>query len=320
MGRGAIGEGAQAADVAAGAGEKEASMDEQAAAAGIAPAAATEERVSTLLADRPCSKCLFNLVGQSIVRERRYGLLIVRCPECGTVASLQEYPLLGRWANRWAALSAAAWLLAAVAVTIGLAGVILGFTVGTMETTSMPLQRVIASAFEEHQKAQGVPVNQVSGWWNIDQSWWDVQDRRALIEAAGGLSKAIEWRGFVIWVIAFVVMFPLAAVWAVGAAHRRGWELALTYLPMLLIAAMFFSGAYLPGSRWRGASELAAQTLWPVTLPICLVLAVLPLAVGAAFGRPFARLLVRLWLPPRLRVPLSFLWICDGKPPPKPTW
>jgi hypothetical protein len=295
-------------------------MDEQAAAAGIGPAAATDERVSTLLADRPCSKCLFNLIGQSVVRERRYGLLIVRCPECGTVASLQEYPLLGRWASRWAAVAAAAWLLLAVAVTFGLAGVMFGFTLGTMETTSMPLQRVIASAYEEHQKAQGVPVNQVSGWWNIDQNWWDAQDRSDLLEKAGGWRGAVQWWGFLIWAIGAAILFPLASVWAVAAAHRRGWRLLLTYLPMLLIAAMFFSMANFSGNRWFGASELATRMLWPVTLPICAAMAVLPLIAGAFLGRPLARLLVRLWLPPRLRVPLSFLWICDGKPPPTPTW
>lgn len=295
-------------------------MDEQAAAAGIGPAAATDERVSTLLADRPCSKCLFNLIGQSVVRERQYGLLIVRCPECGTVASLQEYPLLGRWANRWAAVAAAAWILLAVAVTFGLAGVMFGFTLGTMETTSVPLQRVIASAYEEHQKAQGVPVNQVSGWWNIDQNWWDAQDRSALIEKAGGWGGAVQWWGFLIWAIGAAILFPLASVWAVAAAHRRGWRLLLTYLPMLLIAAVFFSMTSISGNRWLGASELATRMLWPVTLPICAAVAVLPLIAGAFLGRPLARLLVRLWLPPRLRVPLSFLWICDGKPPPKPTW
>ena len=306
--------------MASGESNKENEMHEQAPAAGVASAAAPETRVSTLLADRPCSACMFNLVGQSIVREKHYGMLVVRCPECGTIASLQEYPLLGRWANRWAAMAAALWFLVAVAASFGMAGIMFGFTMGTMETTTQPLARVIADKFEAHQKATNVPVNQVNGWWNIDPAWWDAQDKAALLADAGGFSGAVGWWGMLIWVIAFSVLFPLASVWAVGGAHRKGWRLLITYVPMVLIAAAFFSAANFSGNRWLNTTDLAARMLWPVILPVCGVLAVIPLVLGAFLGRPLARLLVVLWLPPRLRVPLSFLWICDGKPPPKPMW
>ena len=47
--------------------------------------------------DRFCTKCGYNLVGQEIVREKHYELLIVRCPECATVTGLQDYPRLGTW-------------------------------------------------------------------------------------------------------------------------------------------------------------------------------------------------------------------------------
>lgn len=70
-----------------------------------------EQRVSTLVGDRLCIRCCYNLVGQPILREQHYNMLIVRCPECGTVASLQEHPLLGRWAMRWAAVLAGLWIL-----------------------------------------------------------------------------------------------------------------------------------------------------------------------------------------------------------------
>lgn len=284
----------------------------------------TEERISTLLADRPCARCAFNLVGQSIVRERHYGLLVVRCPECGTIASLQEYPLLGRWANRWAAIAAAAWLLLAAAVSFGIAGVMFGFTIGTMETTNRPLADLISKKHEDHQQAiqlaQGVAQPQMSGWWNIDATWWDAQDKAALLNEAGGWAGAVQWWGFLIWLVGFGILFPLGSVWAVGAAHRRGWRLLATYLPMILIAAVFFSMANISGNRWLNAGDLAARMLWPVTLPIAAALAILPLLLSAMFGRSIARCLIVLWLPPRLRVPLSFLWVCDGKTPPKPQW
>ena len=72
-----------------------------------------EQRISTLVGDRLCIKCGYNLTGQHVLREPHYEMLIVRCPECATVASMQEYPLLGRWAGRWAALAAGLWFLLA---------------------------------------------------------------------------------------------------------------------------------------------------------------------------------------------------------------
>ena len=59
----------------------------------------SDERVGTVLTDRVCTRCYFNLVSQPVIRERHYGLLVVRCPECGTLASVQEYPHVIRWAD-----------------------------------------------------------------------------------------------------------------------------------------------------------------------------------------------------------------------------
>ncbi|HBS28777.1 MAG TPA: hypothetical protein DEB06_04850 [Phycisphaerales bacterium] len=39
--------------------------------------------------------------------------------------------------------------------------------------------------------------------------------------------------------------------------------------------------------------------------------------LGAAFGRPIARLLATLFIPPRTRQALGFLWLADGKTPPR---
>ena len=40
--------------------------------------------------DRFCTGCNYNLIGQRVVREEHYSLFIVRCPECATVASVQD--------------------------------------------------------------------------------------------------------------------------------------------------------------------------------------------------------------------------------------
>ena len=53
-------------------------------------AIAREQRVSVIVGDRLCVHCGYNLTGQNIYREPYYELLIARCPECGSVASVLE--------------------------------------------------------------------------------------------------------------------------------------------------------------------------------------------------------------------------------------
>src|SRR4051812_32614115 len=91
-------------------------------------AAPAGRRGSTVVGDRLCIRCGVNLVGQPIVREPVYGMFLIRCPECSTAASLQEYPLLGRWAGRLAALIAALWLLFVVATLLATTGIIGGLS------------------------------------------------------------------------------------------------------------------------------------------------------------------------------------------------
>ncbi|MCP3905549.1 MAG: hypothetical protein GY715_18135 [Planctomycetes bacterium] len=100
---------------------------------GRTPGAGAERRVSVLTADRMCASCGYNLVGQMVVREPHYGMLIVRCPECAAVASVQEYPLLGRWAGRWGAILAALWFIFLVAMWPLTSAIVFGWTATTSE-------------------------------------------------------------------------------------------------------------------------------------------------------------------------------------------
>ena len=277
-----------------------------------------EQRVSVLAADRACTRCAFNLIGQSVVRESHYGLLIIRCPECGTVASLQEYPLLSRWANRWAALLAALWFLAITAGTLAIAGVIMGFTFGVSQSASERVVETIKSAYIAHETARGTDPNAISWWWLTDPTWWPAQDKRKFIADAGGWVGAIRWRAFTIWIPGGCLLFTFAGAWAVLMSHRRGLRLLLTTLPMILFALLFWGVSHTGGPALMSIYEIAASTLWPVVLPASMLCAGASLCAGVLLGRPLARLLVRAALPPRLRVPLSWLWTCDGLAPPKP--
>lgn len=282
-----------------------------------ASAAASDERVSMLSADRACTRCAFNLLGQPVVRERHYGLLIIRCPECGTVASLQEYPLLGRWANRWGALLAGLWFLLITAATLSVAGIIAGFTLGTTLQTSDRLVNAIKDAYIAHEAALGKAADQVSWWWITDMNWWNAQDKSKFIADAGGWMRAVRWRGFALWIMGGCILFPIAAAWSVMMAHRRGLRLVLTLLPMLGFALVFNLFSRFGVSTFTSVQDLAASLVWNVVMPLSLLCASVSLFAGVLLGRPLARLVVRAAMPPRLRVPLSWLWTCDGLPPPR---
>ncbi|MCW5767408.1 MAG: hypothetical protein KIT19_01890 [Phycisphaeraceae bacterium] len=106
--------------------------------------AGVDERVSVLVGDRLCVSCGFNLAGQSVVREPHYRMLIVRCPECATAASLQEYPVLGKWANRWGGVLAAGMILLTLLLALGTAGTIFGMSYAVSRVASKPLTDLIA--------------------------------------------------------------------------------------------------------------------------------------------------------------------------------
>ena len=99
--------------------------------------AALDRPPHVMTGDRFCSKCGYNLVGQEIVREEHYDLLIIRCPECATVTGLQEYPRLGTWSARSGIVLAALWLLLLLCLWPATSGIMLGFGVGMADEGSL---------------------------------------------------------------------------------------------------------------------------------------------------------------------------------------
>ena len=106
-------------------------------------------QLGVIATDRPCASCGFNLHGQVIEREPHYRLVVARCPECGTVAALQEYPSLGRWARRWSMLLAAAWVVVLLLLTLPTAGLIGGPAASSMRGIAYAAGTRIALAQNE---------------------------------------------------------------------------------------------------------------------------------------------------------------------------
>lgn len=297
-----------------------------------------EVRVSTLHGDRPCIRCGFNLQGQPVVREPVYGMIMVRCPECSTVASLQEYPLLGRWANRFAAVLAAAWLLLLLGGVLASGGITFGTTEAAIQSSSERLSLTISrkyvewyNAADEKTKANvtkwGGQAPQIGSYTTIDATWWNAQDPSIFLAELGGVRLAMN-RGVadpLIWSVISGAM--LGAVWSILLLALRRPRLLLMGLLIIGVAFTyeFLWGSlsrtwsmsrYMAGAIW--VQEAASHILAPWVTGFALGLSLLGLCLGLWFGRPLTRWLVRLLLPPRLWAPLSFLWIAEKLPPPKP--
>ncbi len=301
-------------------------------------AASTEPRVSTLVGDRLCIKCGYNLTGQPVKREGHYDMLIVRCPECATVASLQEYPLLGRWAGRWAMLLAALWFGFVLLLALASAGILYFEAESVAQTASGPHAIWLAERqrqWAKEQEAQGtLPPNaqwilsdRASPYRGLDPTWSAQQDFDALLAEAGGWRSAADfwalrqWTGLSIWAV------PIGCFWAVVLAHVRRRRLILFGLLLIGLAGVFTVIGHFnaPGQYpmylawgWVTTLTIAQRQIGPPFYIMSLAFAIVPLSLGLVFGRPIVRGLIRALLPPRLRSSLALLWTADGWEPPLP--
>lgn len=290
-----------------------------------------EERVSALVGDRLCTNCGYNLTGQPVVREPHYRMLIVRCSECATVASLQEYPLLGRWAGRWAMLGAAMWFAASAVFLLLTASAIIGSATLVVETASTPLAVTIAEHHLTWLKAQDPDSIGPQLQWQLtmgaqtyvtlDPTWWATQDPAAFLVEAGGWTGGADWSALGSWGWLSVYILAVGCFWAVLLAHlRRKWLVLFSLLPVGiagLFAIAIYAGDTTAVGGWATALSVAQQQLGPLFCGLSIAYALLPLNLGLFFGRPITRLLIRALLPPRLRNSLALLWTTDDLDPPR---
>jgi len=107
------------------------------------------EPVSYLSGDRFCGQCNHNLVGQPVYRERAYGIIVARCPECGRFAPLQEYPSLGRWGRRLGACVAAIVILVVLLFMASSAGVLAAMSYGVAMSSQSRVATTVRARVQE---------------------------------------------------------------------------------------------------------------------------------------------------------------------------
>ncbi|MCK4873435.1 MAG: hypothetical protein KAS72_11975 [Phycisphaerales bacterium] len=232
--------------------------------------------------DRYCDQCSHNLLSQAIRRDERTGVLLVRCPECGRLHPAAGTATAVRpWLHRFAVILLLLWFATiGFAVTmVGMAQV--GLTIAIMEelTTSTRIVNITGTSTTVVRTQHRTPVAQTR------DHFWMVLSTRVLLGAVGFIAMTAS-------VIAF--------------HHWRRWaQLILATGPPIVVASLLWIGfAYdQPG--------LMAWSIRPIAgSAAALIVGGL---IAVLVGRMVARFMVIALVPPRMRWPLAFLWIADGK-------
>lgn len=282
--------------------------------------APAETRIDVLKGDRCCAGCGFNLHGQYIVREPHYRMLIVRCPECGVAAALQEYPTVTRMAWRFRMLLGAAWLAALFAGFLATGGLIYIYGRAVMQSVISPYQNAVQSAWTEHSTKNLTPAQQAQ-WWNTQgiDTWWAGLPPSKFFAEFGGWG-GLNWWGLCYFVSAALIFTLVGMVWSVALARLRGLRLlAVLLLPLVFTLFFAFDDFFSINGMWfLGAQYLAQRQIGWLPMGLAVVACTAFLFAAALAGRILARAFLRLVLPARLLAAFSFLWITDGKDLPKP--
>jgi hypothetical protein len=305
------------------------------------PTALAETRVSEVRGDRLCLRCGFNLHGQTILKEPHYGLFIVRCPECSAVTALQEYPVLGRWAKRWGFVLATAYVLLVVGLVIAAGLAAGGFsTAMAMEHSNSVCNDIVSrhrAWFDKTGQLQlaisssplnanlaNMTNNYVQNWGPfaaINTDWWTTTGRDEVLAARS--TGIMSLRGEVLagCIAACVAALAVGAISAVIMPGLRRARLlvvpiVVTIIGVVLIvvipdAISFRLPAWLPG--YVASGTLAPEVMIPHLRFMLLGALLVFITLGMFMGRPIARGLIRLLLPPKYASAFSFLWESDGQ-------
>ncbi|MCP4592730.1 MAG: hypothetical protein GY842_18500, partial [bacterium] len=253
------------------------------------PAADRNRRLKACIdLDRFCIGCAYNLRTQPVWLDERLGIPVVRCPECGRCQSANDAATALRpWLDRAASLFLLLWMLGLLALFANLALAEGALSYGTLdELTSYggyTTQRIGNQTIRTWVRSGPLEVTEDPEMYNLFMTLVMTGSFvTAFVTALAAVIVFHHWRR--VAYLPLVLGLPLVATvivattWLYEAPHLFDW--GLSYLLIHL------------GVQFLGA------------------------LIGVQFGRPFARGVVRVFLPPNLRPKLAFLWLADGKPPP----
>jgi len=225
--------------------------------------------------DRFCDQCGYNLRTQSVRREPSTAVLMARCPECGRFHAAADATSATRpWLRRLAGFLLTFWILLVVALILAIG--VLEFAMFAGVADELTGHRRVGNTYEMYVR-------------------YGPGDR--------------DYSLFMGFVLAGCVGLGLLTGWitTVACTHWRkyGYYVLVLVLPLLaFVCCLWLWYEECPQHLHSWAKGYALLFMW---------VEMVGGAIGVLTGRPFARGIVRVVLPPRWRGPLAFLWIADGK-------
>jgi hypothetical protein len=235
-----------------------------------------------------CHQCGYNLHGQIVTRDERLDIMICRCPECGCF----HPAALGVSATRpWLARLGVIlifWWVTTILAVFGAAG----FFQGLMSFAHLEIFTIYDQSDQRNfrfdlPRIVRTPTPQNQYYHERQEVAWKMLGSLsiALSVVFGGFCAAVMWH-------VPKNRLYLVLLWPILAALITYW-------------------------LWWANYNIERIVGWSITrLAIYAAVNVAAMAVGLQIGRPVARFLLKVLVPPRLRQHVHFLWTWDGLQPP----
>lgn len=269
------------------------------------------EKHARIEADLFCANCGYNLHTQPVRRDERLGILVVRCTECGRFQPAGVASNAARvWLSRLAAIILALWIIGVTGFAIGA-----GFGMAGLQVAHVELLTTGGWFAPDGTRAYPSwdPTTRKRIWVSRDdvnlgivgEPLWrrTLQPDREIVD-----HKAIAALIFSLMMLAPLIFGGVMGVLMWHVPRGRYWLLwAIPVVAGAIVVAVF----HVDEAERGGNTPLVAAVVGGA-----IVEQILMIALGTRLGRPVARFLASLFVPPRPRQALAFLWTCDGRPPP----
>jgi hypothetical protein len=276
------------------------------------PPLKTAERYLQLEVDTFCVECGYNLHAQPVTRDERLGIFICRCPECGRFHPAGTGLTATRpWMNRLAVGLLVLWVLF---VLHAIFWIVMGLGVVTVAHTEIATNRRPVTLDGQpavwNETGTGPRVVLKGTTQPVNGYRWAY----TLEDVGHGQMSYMNRRRWFTWGAVFALMGMSAAVALVTGVlmvtflwhwKRRGYRLALL-LPFAVAAALL--GYFALNHEYEEIFWWSAGVAFGYAL-----LQAVFMAAGTILGRPIARGVLRMFVPPRPRQHFAFLWRVDGK-------
>ena len=277
------------------------------------------QRQGQIETDTFCDGCGYNLHGQPVARDPRLGLMVCRCPECGgwhaagkgtTAASL--------WLSRVATLALVLWvqfvLFAAFWLCMGLGAV------QVVHVDEFSYRHWVAADGRDVERSNVINPGAGQTGWVYKGTTQPANPTRLVRRPdppADDMLNAARRReqliiGSVILTVSDLALGIVGGMLLVTFFwHWKRQRYRFVLLLPFAVAGVVLAGMFVLDDDYDAIRGWAVSRVFTHA-----ALQAMFMYVGILIGRPMARGLLRMIIPPRPRQVFAFLWRADGKPMP----